>query len=162
VRASQFLGLLMLDVDDFKKFNDSYGHPRGDEALRDLATVLRRVASRTTDLCARIGGEEFAVVVPTTDLECAQLIAQQIIEQLKLKAILHGGSPNGLLTVSIGIKVGVPQRDEKIEDFIDGADKALYRAKDNDRNRIEVAPMEPALTIVPLDGPPDEPADGIL
>jgi len=140
-RASQSLGLLMLDVDYFKKFNDSYGHPRGDEALRDLATVLRRVASRTTDLCARVGGEEFAVVVPTTDLEGAQLIARQIIEQLTLEAIPHAGSPSGLLTVSIGIKVGVPQRDEKIEDFIDGADKALYRAKDNGRNRIEVAPV---------------------
>ncbi|MFT4719476.1 MAG: diguanylate cyclase (GGDEF)-like protein [Candidatus Azotimanducaceae bacterium] len=162
VRASQSLGLLMLDVDDFKKFNDRYGHPRGDEALRDLAAVLCRVASRTTDLCARIGGEEFAVVVPATDFEGAQLIARQIIEQLKFEAIEHGGSPNGLLTVSIGIKVGVPQRDEKIEDFIDGADRALYQAKDNGRNRIEVAPMEPALTSVPLDGPPDAPAGEIL
>jgi len=75
-------------------------------------------------------------------------------------AMLLGGTT--LLSVSIGIKVRVPQRDEKIEDFIDGADKALYRAKDNGRNRTEVAPMEPALTIVPLDGPPDARAGEIL
>jgi len=147
VRAGQSLGLLLLDVDYFKKYNDSYGHPRGDVALRDLATVLRRVASRTTDLCARIGGEEFAVVVPTTDLEGAQLVARQIIEELKLEAIEHRASPNGLLTVSIGIKVGVPLRGEKIEDFVDGADKALYRAKDAGRNRIEVAAQSPVSKI---------------
>jgi diguanylate cyclase (GGDEF)-like protein len=130
----------MLDVDYFKKFNDSYGHPCGDEALRNLAKVLRRVASRTTDMCARIGGEEFAIVVPVTDLDGAKLVARQIIEELKLEAIPHRASPHGLLTVSIGIKAGVPQRKEKIADFIDGADKALYRAKDSGRNCIDVAP----------------------
>ncbi|MFT6010834.1 MAG: diguanylate cyclase (GGDEF)-like protein [Candidatus Azotimanducaceae bacterium] len=159
VRAGQSLGLLLLDVDYFKKFNDSYGHPRGDEALRDLAKVLRRVASRTTDLCARIGGEEFAIVVPATDLEGAQLLARQVIEELKLEAIPHRASPDGLLTVSIGIKVGVPQRGEKIIDFIDGADKALYRAKDNGRNRIEVAPQVPEASIDASDILVDEASD---
>jgi diguanylate cyclase (GGDEF)-like protein len=142
VRAGQSLGLLLLDVDHFKKFNDSYGHPRGDEALRDVAKVLRRVASRTTDLCARIGGEEFAVVVPVTDLDGAQLVARQIIEELKREAIPHCESPGGLLTVSIGLKVGVPKREENIATFIDGADKALYCAKNSGRDRIEVASQD--------------------
>jgi diguanylate cyclase (GGDEF)-like protein len=139
VRAGQSLGVLLLDVDFFKKYNDRYGHPRGDEALRQLATVLQRVASRSTDMCARIGGEEFAVIVPTTDLQGARLVAQQIIDQLAAEGIVHSDSPSGILTVSIGIKVGVPGRHDTRESFIDAADQALYRAKGAGRDRIEIA-----------------------
>ena len=142
VRAGQSLGLLLLDVDFFKQYNDHSGHLRGDEALRQLATVMRKVASRSTDSCARIGGEEFAVIVPATDLQGARLVAGQIIEQLAAERIVHSGSPFGVLTVSIGVKVGVLSRHDTRESFMGAADQALYRAKAAGRNRIEIAADE--------------------
>lgn len=137
VRASQPLGLIMADVDYFKAYNDKYGHPEGDEALKQVALSLRGVASRGTDLCARIGGEEFAVIMPSTDPEGSFRIAEKIRQAMHVADIDHDGSPLGKLTISMGVASLTPARELTIEAFVANTDKALYRAKNNGRDRIE-------------------------
>ena len=137
IRASQALGLILADVDYFKAYNDKYGHPEGDEALKHVALSFRGVASRGTDLCARIGGEEFAVIMPSTDLEGSIRIAEEIRQAMHVADIDHDGSPLGKLTVSMGVTSLTPAKEFTVEAFIENTDKALYRAKNNGRDRIE-------------------------
>ncbi len=110
---------LLIDVDKFKDYNDRYGHPRGDEALRQLADVLRQVASRSTDMCARIGGEEFVILMAATDQEGSLQVAAEVQSQLSKENIVYATSPTGSLTVSIGINSLVPGRDTSLETFIE-------------------------------------------
>lgn len=138
-RSSQPIGLIMADVDFFKDYNDQYGHPAGDEALTRVAEFLRSVASRGTDLCARVGGEEFAVVMSATDLEGSIRIAEDIQSAMYAAAIEHKASPNEKLTISMGVSSRVPGREDSIHEFLEMADKALYEAKSKGRNRIEVS-----------------------
>ncbi len=119
VRTSQAIGYLLIDVDKFKDYNDRYGHPRGDEALRQLADVLRQVASRSTDMCARIGGEEFVILMAATDQEGSLQVAAEVQSQLSKENIVYATSPTGSLTVSIGINSLVPGRDTSLETFIE-------------------------------------------
>ncbi len=139
IRSSQSLGLLSLDVDHFKKYNDHYGHPQGDEALRQLANVLMKVASRSTDLCARVGGEEFAVLMPVTDHEGSRQVAEAIQKELADAAIPHRNSERGVLTVSIGANVVTPGRNSNLDEFVENTDRALYKAKASGRNAIRFA-----------------------
>lgn len=137
MRGGQSIGLILADIDFFKRYNDTYGHPRGDSALTQVAGVLRRVASRGTDLCARIGGEEFAIILPSTDAEGTLRVAGEIKAALADAKISHEGSPIGVLSISMGIMSGVPDRHTDLATFFSEADKALYRAKEKGRNRIE-------------------------
>ncbi len=144
MRGSQSIGLILADIDFFKRYNDTYGHPKGDTALSQVAGVLRRVASRGTDLCARIGGEEFAIVLPSTDAEGTLRVANEIKSALAEARISHEASPLGQLTISMGVISGVPNRNSDLTTFFSEADKALYRAKEKGRDRIEVkAPASP-------------------
>jgi diguanylate cyclase (GGDEF)-like protein len=136
-RSAQSLGLIIMDVDNFKDYNDLYGHPTGDDALRRTAALLDKVASRATDLGARIGGEEFAIIMPSTDLDGAKKIAEEVLKAFHEAKIPHEASPHKILTVSLGVAAEVPGRDQYLDEFIDTVDKALYRAKAHGKNCIE-------------------------
>lgn len=139
IRSKQSIGLLIVDVDYFKNYNDYYGHPQGDIALKKLGELLLKVAARSTDLCARIGGEEFAVLMPTTELEGSRQVAELIQTELAKARIPHRNCDRGFLTVSIGLNVITPGRTSSIDLFLMETDQALYTAKESGRNRISVA-----------------------
>jgi diguanylate cyclase (GGDEF)-like protein len=139
IRSGQSIGLLMIDVDFFKHYNDYYGHPRGDMALKKVSAALSKVASRSTDLCARIGGEEFAILLPTTELKGALQVARAIQEELAVANIPHRNSERGVLTVSIGVNVIQATQQSTMNHFTLEADQALYEAKESGRNQICIA-----------------------
>jgi diguanylate cyclase (GGDEF)-like protein len=133
------LAVLLIDVDHFKPFNDRYGHQAGDAALRKVAQTLQPWARRPLDLVARYGGEEFTVVLYDTDGGRAAATAEQIRKSVEALAIEHRGSRSGsVLTVSIGVAVVAPDRKRSAEGALQLADSALYRAKSNGRNRVEI------------------------
>jgi len=128
-RYGRSLSLIMLDIDEFKDYNDRYGHLAGDEALRSLAQILRK-NSRRVDTVARYGGEEFAIILPETDLAQAAVQA----ERLRASAEEHQW-PEGQLTVSLG-SAALTTDMIKVEDLVRGADRALYQAKEGGRNQV--------------------------
>jgi diguanylate cyclase (GGDEF)-like protein/PAS domain S-box-containing protein len=138
------LSLLMLDVDMFKMYNDTYGHQRGDNCLKQIAEACRDVISRPGDLVARIGGEEFVVVLPNTESEGALLVANEICASLGSRQLPHSSSPFGIVTISIGCATLVPQIGRYAPDLIAMADHAMYAAKRSGRNQVCVgsAPEE--------------------
>lgn len=134
-REDQMLALLLIDVDFFKRYNDRYGHPQGDEALKLVAHVLSTVSTRALDLAARIGGEEFVLMLPATSQDGAEQMANSVRQMLADKALPHADSAAGsCLTVSIGIALLGPD-DESPSALLNRADKALYQAKTTGRNR---------------------------
>ena len=135
-RLKQPLAVAMVDVDWFKKFNDHYGHQAGDECLRRVAQALTASIGRAGDLVARYGGEEFAFIAPTTDGEKAHNIARRACETIDALALSHVGSSYGHVTISVGIASVVPSDDISIDDLIGAADKAVYCAKAEGRNRV--------------------------
>ena len=136
IRDSHPLSLLMLDVDLFKMYNDTFGHQRGDSCLKHIAEVCKDVVSRPGDLVARYGGEEFVVVLPNTESEGAVKVANEICESLRGRRLPHSSSPYGIITISIGCATLVPQAGRYSPDLIAMADQALYRAKQNGRNQV--------------------------
>jgi diguanylate cyclase (GGDEF)-like protein len=139
VRTHSPLAVLLCDVDHFKLYNDRYGHPAGDECLRQVARLLVAHARRPSDLAARYGGEEFSVVMPDTPLERARTIAWGICEGIAKLRIPHEASKTGaFVTISVGGACGVPTREASVADFLKAADVALYRAKDQGRNRVTI------------------------
>ncbi|MDQ3038577.1 MAG: diguanylate cyclase [Pseudomonadota bacterium] len=129
VRDQSSFSILMLDVDDFKKYNDSYGHIAGDEVLKQVAKVMQECANRPADLAARYGGEEFVLVLPATPLSGAQRVAEQICSSVRNLALTHSGSNMGCVTVSIGSATSIPGRDASYAPVLQAADVALYEAK---------------------------------
>ncbi|MBS1158373.1 MAG: diguanylate cyclase protein [Proteobacteria bacterium] len=134
LRSGHPLALIMLDVDNFKHFNDQSGHLAGDDCLRALARALLRAGRRAGELVARYGGEEFAVLLPETGLEEAKEAARRIQQEVWALALPHAGIPPGIVTFSLGVASFVPSRQSKPEDLIGEADLALYRAKKAGRN----------------------------
>ena len=175
------LSLILCDIDSFKSYNDTYGHPGGDECLRQVAGAIGNAVNRPADLVARYGGEEFAVILPNTASEGATLVAQHI--QLKIAAlqIPHAGSQVSLyVTVSLGIATMVPASESEASILIDAADPAasmipaskspasilidaadaaLYQAKDAGRDRIQVYQAESATAKTNGTAAPDRPID---
>jgi diguanylate cyclase (GGDEF)-like protein len=134
-RQEHALSLLVVDVDFFKRFNDRYGHPTGDAALRTVAEVLCAACTRAVDLAARMGGEEFAVLLPNTPMDGAVDIATRIQRLLAGKAVPHADSGvDAHLTVSIGVAT-IHVQDETAHALVERADRALYVAKTQGRNR---------------------------
>lgn len=134
------LSLIMCDVDHFKHYNDTYGHIRGDDCLRTVALALATVLKRPGDMVARYGGEEFALILPNTDAEGMQVIAEAIQAKLKQLAIPHRGlQPSFLVTVSMGLANQTQVGASTPTELIAAADWALYRAKALGRNRYAVA-----------------------
>jgi diguanylate cyclase (GGDEF)-like protein len=130
------LSVFMVDIDFFKQYNDHYGHIEGDRALTLVAKTLRSQASRATDVVARYGGEEFVLVLPNLPQEKAEQFAEKLRLAVWNLAIPHSkSSAYGQLTISVGFCAGVPDNDCEIANFLDNADSALYRAKENGRNQ---------------------------
>ncbi len=135
-RDRQPLSLLMMDVDFFKKYNDAYGHPAGDECLRKVAQALTGCARRPADLPARYGGEEFALILPSTHVEGASLVAETVRLGVEALAIPHIGSTVAAhVTLSLGIATLDPDHPVAVKELIERADAALYAAKRGGRNR---------------------------
>ncbi len=137
-RSHDPLSLLMIDVDFFKKFNDRYGHQAGDVCLQKVARVFKECAHRTNDLAARVGGEEFAVLLPQTDEAGAVLVADAILEGVRQLRLLHEDSAIGTVTVSIGISTWLPGQSIASTQLIQEADRALYESKRSGRNRLTI------------------------
>jgi len=142
-RSGARLSLILGDVDWFKKYNDIYGHPRGDSCLREVAQALKGAARRATDAVARYGGEEFAVLLPESEGDQAQRVAEGIIQAFARLNLPHGGSEFGHVTMSLGVSVATPKRDIDPEKLLKAADEALYRAKRAGRNRWESVDVSP-------------------
>jgi len=135
-RLGKPLSLMMLDIDWFKKYNDLYGHPAGDVALRAVAVCISQGIHRPTDICARYGGEEFTVVLPDTTLSGSFHVAEKIRKAVERMALAHEDSPLAVVTVSIGLATVVPHQHEDAQTLVDAADEAMYRAKQAGRNRV--------------------------
>lgn len=144
VRHHQPLSMLMIDVDFFKRYNDHYGHQKGDACLQFVATAMSGEPQlRTMDLVARYGGEEFAVILPSTDLEGAAVVGERIREAIESLDLPHTYSEAAkYVTVSIGAATMVPSPSTSPTQLIAAADAALYRAKREGRNRVVAATAE--------------------
>ena len=130
------LSLLIIDVDWFKRFNDHYGHPAGDECLRAVSGCIEATARRPADAAARYGGEEFAIVLPETDARGAFVIAETLRGKVRDLRLAHAGSEKGIVTVSIGVGTFDGSADIEIADLLRRADEALYGAKAAGRDRV--------------------------
>jgi two-component system chemotaxis family response regulator WspR len=136
IREQSDFSILMIDIDDFKKYNDTYGHLEGDEVLKNVAKTIRQCVQRPADLAARFGGEEFAVILPATPLAGAKNIGAHIcrsIENLTVRGRLGAAAP---ITVSIGASCARPARDDSYAALLLEADEALYEAKRSGKNRV--------------------------
>lgn len=134
-RSNHQISVLMIDIDYFKGFNDRFGHQAGDEALQRVAGVLSRTLKRPEDFIGRYGGEEFVVVLPSTNRSGAERVAEKIQQALFEADIPYPGSPlSDRITVSLGISTFSPQSDLHIDSGLFSADQALYQAKRNGRN----------------------------
>jgi len=136
-RLRTSLALLMIDIDFFKQYNDTFGHLKGDECLKQIATVLSYNLNRPGDFVARYGGEEFCILIPETDLDGAITFAEKVHSAIiELKIDNPGSEVSKYLTISIGIAAIVPKHDDSYMDLIYTSDKALYKAKADGRNII--------------------------
>jgi diguanylate cyclase len=134
------LCLLMMDIDHFKQFNDTWGHQIGDEVLKVVAAAIRRTV-RGKDIIARFGGEEFAVLLPETPTNGAHIVAENIRKLIANNRLKKKNSTESLgqITISIGVtRFKCGDKDETVEAFIKRADRALYSAKENGRNRVSI------------------------
>ena len=132
----------MIDADMFKAYNDLKGHQAGDALLLAIAVCIGATPKRPADLAARYGGEEFAILLPDTPLHGACELAKQIHTQIAALDFQHPTSPTGKPTISIGAAAMVPQPDGAHFQLLQAADAALYQAKNNGRNRTEVASFD--------------------
>jgi diguanylate cyclase (GGDEF)-like protein/PAS domain S-box-containing protein len=140
-RSGAPLSLVLLDIDGFKAFNDRYGHPAGDDCLRQVAAALAEVPRRAADLVARYGGEEFAMVLPELDAAGAEAIAEAARATVEALALPHATSPAApVVTVSAGAATRWPVHGGSAVALVAAADRALYLAKRQGRNRVQVAP----------------------
>jgi diguanylate cyclase (GGDEF)-like protein len=130
------LALIMIDIDHFKQFNDLYGHPAGDRCLQAVAAALKSTVNRVQDHLARFGGEEFALLLPHTNLDGAAHLAEQLRVAVMQLRIQHRGSSTGEVTISLGCASVVPSRGEESARLLQLADAALYAAKRGGRNRV--------------------------
>ncbi len=135
-RHKRPLSILLMDVDHFKKVNDTHGHPQGDAVLKTLAKVIKD-ATRTTDIVCRYGGEEFTVILPETDTEGAEMSAEKIRKAFENTRIpLLDGSGELIKTVRLGVSSMTLDNPKNIEEMIHRADENLYVAKESGRNRV--------------------------
>lgn len=148
-RGRQPLALLLIDLDHFKAYNDRYGHPAGDACLVEFAQLLMRCACRPADIVARLGGEEFGLVLPETSAVGGEEVAQRLQTLLRQTAIPHQGSPKGLLTFSAGVAAIESPDGPGTAELLEQADRALYEIKRRGRDGIlrhgqSLAPVEQA------------------
>ncbi|HUI68606.1 MAG TPA: sensor domain-containing diguanylate cyclase [Nitrospirota bacterium] len=141
-RTKKSLSLIMLDIDHFKKFNDTYGHQAGDLVLKELAAVMQKQCRCTSiDACCRYGGEEFAIIMPELELHDAVSVAERlrmVVEKTSFS--IKDKKPGDTVTVSLGVAGISPSEDISFEEFIKKADEALYLSKRTGRNRVSYSP----------------------
>jgi diguanylate cyclase (GGDEF)-like protein len=131
------LAVILCDIDDFKRYNDLYGHLQGDQSLREVAQTLKRAANKKSDLVARFGGEEFVILLPETTLLDAIAVAERICTTVEALHIEHEHSHvSQWVTVSLGVAALTPSKEFTSEMLLHAADTALYRAKTAGRNRV--------------------------
>ncbi|PEL08352.1 GGDEF domain-containing protein [Bacillus sp. AFS017336] len=135
-RSSREMTLLMIDVDYFKKYNDFYGHPQGDECLRKIAFILQLEVACKSGLCARYGGEEFSILLPKSTLEDASIIANRLCHLIKNLEIEHEQSDKKIVTLSIGLASLKATNSQDYQKLIKKADLALYKSKHNGRDQV--------------------------
>ncbi len=140
-RAAQSLGVLMIDLDHFKKFNDTYGHDAGDAVLRETGAFLIK-GVRAEDFVCRFGGEEFVVILPTANLQAARARAERLRLKMKELSVIHQGKSMGMLTVSIGV-AEFPEHGLSPQELMAAADAALYEAKRAGRDQVAAALVKP-------------------
>lgn len=140
-RSSQHISLLMLDIDKFKNYNDSFGHQQGDVTLQTVANTIKQSLNRSIDFTARWGGEEFVVLLPDTNAVGGRNVAERIRIAVEEAVIPCEDERGRRATVSIGVSSLVPTPDGKLTDFIEAADSALYRAKESGRNKVVVSEL---------------------
>lgn len=137
MRRSIQLSLIMIDIDIFKAFNDTYGHQAGDDCIKQVAKVLKKSLKRSEDFVARYGGEEFVVVVKGMKENEVELLAESLRKGVEKLGIENSGSKvSKFVTVSLGVSTIIPSKDSSPEGLIASADSALYRAKQDGRNRV--------------------------
>jgi diguanylate cyclase (GGDEF)-like protein len=142
VRADCGLGVMMLDLDHFKNFNDTYGHDAGDAVLRETASFLAK-SVRAEDIVCRFGGEEFLIILPMADLRASHARAERIRSRLRELTVMHQGQSLGPITVSVGV-AELPQHGTSPRELLEASDAALYCAKREGRDCVIVAALEPA------------------
>ncbi|MCL2101550.1 MAG: diguanylate cyclase [Fibromonadales bacterium] len=130
------LSICMIDIDDFKIYNDSYGHLQGDEALQSVAKSIKKTLKRSVDVVARWGGEEFIALLLDADICGALSVAEKIRKNVEKDLIPYVGSKAAHITVSVGVNTLTPTQEHTIHDFISGADNALYTAKRTGKNKV--------------------------
>jgi len=137
IREKKVCSLCMVDIDHFKRFNDKFGHQYGDEALKLVADLIKTVVRRPGDMAARWGGEEFVILLPNTDIDFAQIIAEDVrhnAENIVMPETASGKKAK--LTVSVGVASILPDIDNSFSELVSNADKALYNAKQTGRNKV--------------------------
>jgi diguanylate cyclase (GGDEF)-like protein len=135
-RSGKPVAMLMLDVDNFKVYNDTFGHQAGDECLRKVSDAVRTAAGRAGDLVARLGGEELAVIMPDTDVEGAGVVAERMRRAVQSLRIPQGpGAAYDIVTLSAGVSSATNAANTDAERLMNDADRALYAAKNAGRNR---------------------------
>ena len=151
MRQGHPVGLLLIDVDHFKSYNDTYGHPMGDSCLQRVARVLQEHARRSLDLVARYGGEEFVVVLPDTGAPHAIQLAHRISKAVRALKIPSESGINGIVTISVGVAALTPRRGIDSDVLVEQADSALYRAKRGGRDSVESADAADGDALVEVD-----------
>jgi len=139
IRYREPISLALLDIDHFKRFNDHYGHKPGDECLAKVGHLLAETVFRPGDVIARYGGEEFAIVLPGTSADGALQVAERLRQIIEHQGWRHIGSPEGCITVSVGVATIEPTPRQAKSTLFEQADAALYKAKAQGRNRVECA-----------------------
>jgi diguanylate cyclase (GGDEF)-like protein len=135
-RSESTLGMMMIDIDFFKKYNDTYGHAEGDKCLKTVARVISQCITRADDFVARYGGEEFVIVLPHTNANGLRLIAARLLERVRRRNLPHRNSDVAdCVTISIGITTGKVHHTQDGKEYLLRADEALYKSKQDGRNR---------------------------
>jgi diguanylate cyclase (GGDEF)-like protein len=137
IRQQLPCSMLMLDVDHFKLFNDTYGHLAGDQCLQNMAKAFQLEAVRPHDTVARVGGEEFAIILPDTDTRGAEHVANNIIQRVTDLNILSEHTSLGVVSISVGLACITPKAGDKMDAWRQEADEALYFAKESGRNQVK-------------------------
>ncbi|WP_335975458.1 diguanylate cyclase [Acinetobacter calcoaceticus] len=137
------LTIMMVDIDYFKSYNDTLGHLKGDECLKEIAIAISSIAARSGDLVARYGGEEFLLLFPMTNAQQALIQVERLMSAINKIAIEHpSSSVSGSVTISVGVATTIPRLNDSISAFVARADHALYKAKTSGRNQYKIAVNE--------------------
>ena len=136
IRDKLPISIMIMDVDRFKVYNDTYGHQQGDVALQTVARVLTETLKRPADFAARWGGEEFAILLPATHMDGALMLAERIRENIEGTTITCQDGTTTRVTASIGVNTQMPMISDSLNNFISKADSVLYTAKEMGRNRV--------------------------